>query len=344
MQTALPPSPNGHAAVPPVAARRPVRTMSGRRAILLVLLMMAVFGLVVAGLVVSRQWRQTERLVAAGLRSPRGVALMPDDGLVVAEAGLPDAAGPRDRSTRPIGTARLTWIAEDSRGTLYDGLPGEYSGARDQVSGLAALAPLPDTRILVLIGACGAPGCRALHALDRGGHLTRLADLEGGDPWGLAVAADGGAAFVSDEATGAIWRIGLDGGAATPTTLASLGPDASPRGLALGPDGALYAALFGAGRVVRIGMDGAVTPVADGFDQPIGLGWEPTGTLLVLEHATGRLLRLDPRSPARRTTITQGLDAPTSLLVARDGRAWVTTPTALFQIRRLGPPPPRTYV
>src|SRR5438067_13816519 len=103
MRTLTPPGQsNGRVAAPPIRPVQRVRPISGRRALGLVVLLMVLFGLVVGAVVVGRTWRQSERLVAAGLRSPRGVALMPDDGLVVAEAGVPDAAGPRDPSTRPI--------------------------------------------------------------------------------------------------------------------------------------------------------------------------------------------------------------------------------------------------
>jgi streptogramin lyase len=320
-------APNGRVQLK--GAPRPPATdgMSGRRALGLMVLMMTLFGLVVAWLTVGGEWRQKERLVAPGLRNPTGVALMREGGLVLAEAGLPDLPG----------SGRLTWVAADSRGTLQAGL-----------SGVTAVAATPDERILVLVGACDGPLCRALHALDKSGRMTRLVELRG-DPTGLAVGADG-TAYVSDAATGELTAVSpgiVPGGV---VTLAGLGREAMPRGLAVGPDGALYAALAGTGRVVRVAPDGGVTPTAEGLTEPVGVGFEPDGKMLVLERAggAGRLIRVDPAKPADRTVVSADLPQPTSLLVAPDGRAYVTAGTGdggeLLQIRRLGPRAQRRVV
>lgn len=290
--------------------------MSGRRALGLVLLLMMLFGLVVGYVTVSQSWRQRERLVAAGLRAPHGVALMPDNSMVVAETGTDNLTG------------RLTWIAEDSRGTLYGGL-----------TGVAAVAAAPDERILVLMGDCAQPGCRTLQALDRSGRLTPLAEL-GAAPDGLAVGPDG-VAYVADAASGDVTKVSPSIVPAGQVRLTSFGPGALPRGLVVGRDGAVYAALGGLGRLVRIAPDGAVTVVAEGLDAPVGVGFEPTGTMLVLERT--RLVRIDRAKPTERTVVSTNLSQPTSLLVAPDGRAYVTAGGGdggeLLQIRRLGPQP-----
>lgn len=316
-------APNGRVRLK--GAPRPPATdgVSGRRALGVMLLLMALFGLVVAWMTMNGEWRQRERLIAPGLRNPTGVAMLRDGGLVAAESGLPDAPD----------SGRLTWVVADSRGTLYGGL-----------SGVAAVAAAPNERILVLMGGCEGPLCRAVHALDRDGRLTKLADLPG-DPAGLAVAADG-TAYVSDAASGEITGVS-PGGA---STLAVLGKDAAPRGLVVSADGSLYAALAGAGRVVRVGRDGASAPVAEGLTEPIGVGLEPDGKLLVLERTDdgGRLVRIDPARPDERTVVSASLPRPTSLLVAPDGRAYVTAGRGehgeLLQIRRLGPRQPRRVV
>jgi sugar lactone lactonase YvrE len=346
--------------------------MSGRRALGLMVAILFVVGLAVAGVVASRGWRQNERLVAAGLRSPRGIALMPEDGLIVAEAGLPDVRGRADPARRATNTGRLTWIAEDSRGTLRDGLPGEYVGQTDELSGASAIVPAGGGRILMLFGACEASPCRALHALDRDGSLSRLVDFAAplagraanasANPWGLAVRPDG-VAFVSDAAAGDLVRVEIAGASATAQPAAAFGSASDPRGVAIGPDGAVYVALFGPGRIERVGQDGAISTVASGLTRPIALGFEPEGTLLVLEFASGgdavggfparsgRLVRLDLARPDERQVISANLDYPTALLVAPDGRAYVANggfhrsgPTGeLLQIRRLGPRPPRPW-
>jgi streptogramin lyase len=320
-------APNGRA--PAKRAPRPPATdgMSGRQALGLMVLLMALFGLLVAWITVGGEWRQRERLIAPGLRNPIGVALLRDGGLVVAEAGLPDAPN----------SGRLTWVAADSRGTLQAGL-----------SGVAAVAAGPDDRILVLMGGCDGPQCRALHAIDRSGSITRLADFRG-EPAGLAVGADG-TAYVSDAATGDLTALSASIAPGGVMTLAALGKEAAPRGLAAGPDGSVYAALTGASRVVRVGSDGAVASVAEGLAEPVGVGLEPDGKVLVLERASGagRLVRLDPAKPTERSVVSADLPQPTSLLVAPNGRAYVTAGQGehgeLLQIRRLGPLAPRRVV
>jgi glucose/arabinose dehydrogenase len=295
--------------------------MSGRRAIGLMLLILA--GLFAAANVYafSQEWRQRERLVADGLRQPRGMVWMPDQAIVVAEAGLPGTAN----------SGRLTWAsASSARQTMLDALPSDDAG------GPAALA-LGPAGLLVLTGPCAQPRCAALLGPDAAGQLTLLADLAGRSPWGLALAPDG-AAYVTDQAAGELLKVGVG---AVPTVAARFGAAADPRGLALGGDGSVYVALRAAGQVARVDPAGRVSAAADGLARPIAVATDPEGRLLVLEETGGRLLRI---ADGRRESITEGLDAPAGLLVAPDGRAYVTAGGQLLQVRRLGPVGPRRFV
>jgi DNA-binding beta-propeller fold protein YncE len=93
---------------------------------------------------------------------------------------------------------------------------------------------------------------------------------------------------------------------------------------------------------------------------PIAVAFDEEARLLVLELAdrydvangyrahSGRVLRVDPRQPTDRQTLTSGLDYPTALAVAPDGRLYVSSGGAfrgangqVLQIRRVGPQPTR---
>lgn len=361
--------------------------MGGRRAVALILGLVALFTVAVVGFAFTQQWRQSERLVAAGLRSPRGMAWIGEDLLVVAEAGLADAAGRGDRSTRQIATGRLSWTSAigNSRGTMVDGLPGEYIGLLDEVIGPAAVGLAPDGRLYTLTGQCQAPLCSALLARQPDGQLTTVADLRAfarahpavsgaapndeSNPWGVAVASDG-VVYVTDAAANSLLRIDPRVSPASIAVHARLGENPVPTGIALGPDGALYVALFGplphpagAGSIVRVDDAGSVTSVVAGLTMPVGVGFEPDGHLLVLELAdgydpatgyragSGRLLRIGRADSNDRRTLSSGLDFPTALVVAPDGRVFVSNSGAfgrgasgqgeVLQIRRVGPPPKR---
>ena len=300
----------------------PTKTMSGRRAIgLMVLLLAGLFG--AANLYAfSQEWRQRERLVADGLRQARGMVWMPDQAIVVAEAGLPGVAN----------SGRLTWAsASSARQTMLDALPSDEAG------GPVALA-LGPAGLLVLTGPCGQPRCASLLGPDASGQLTVLAEMKGRAPWGLALAPDG-VAYVSDRASGELLRVGQG---TEPAVMARFGAGADPRGVALGADGSLYVALFGQGAVARVAPGGATTIAAEGFGRPIGVGLDPEGRLLVLDQASGQVVRVG--ADGRRDVFARDLDAPTGLLVAPDGRTYVTTAGQLLQVRRLGPVGPRRLV
>ena len=105
--------------------------MNGRLAVVLIGGLVVAFMAVALYLAFSQRWRQSEQLVAPGLRHPRGIAVVRSDLLAVAEAGAP---------------GRLSWVStgESSRGTLVEGLPSE-EGASGPV-GPVAVAVAADMR------------------------------------------------------------------------------------------------------------------------------------------------------------------------------------------------------
>src|SRR5690242_6411722 len=157
--------------------------MNGRLAVVLIGGLVVAFMAVALYLAFSQRWRQSEQLVAPGLRHPRGIAVVRSDLLAVAEAGTP---------------GRLSWVStgESSRGTLVEGLPSE-EGASGPV-GPVAVAVAADMRPYALTGGCGAPLCAALLSrADASGSLSVVASLRDlapdgrSDPWALVLGPDG---------------------------------------------------------------------------------------------------------------------------------------------------------
>jgi hypothetical protein len=186
-----------------------------------------------------------------------------------------------------------------------------------------------------------------------------------GDFWNpFDFVTDGAAIYVADAAANAVVRLKMDGSgremiatfgrlAGAGGAMQTLSPtefagdeayevDAVPTGIAIGPDGRLFVALFGGfpflegeGRVVSIAAAGPHhqrMEVAD-LNAPVAIGFAD-GEVLVLEHGlydqsagfgegSGRLLAVDVASGDRRMLL-DGLTRPVSLLVEADGAFVVT--------------------
>ena len=120
-----------------------------------------------------------------------------------------------------------------------------------------------------------------------------------------------------------------------------------PTGIALGPEGDLYVALFthlpyetGTGSIVRVAPEGAVA-VVTGLTTPIDVGFDLEGRMYVLEFSggydprgpeglfkpdSGRLLRIDE---SRREILLDGLAFPTRMFFAPAGELYLVHAGAL---------------
>ena len=73
-------------------------------------------------------------------------------------------------------------------------------------------------------------------------------------------------------------------------------------GFEFGPDGLLYGPLWFKGQVAKVDVDKAeLTVVADGFKTPAAVNFDSKGNLWVVDTATGELVRVDPKSGAKKT-------------------------------------------
>jgi sugar lactone lactonase YvrE len=72
-------------------------------------------------------------------------------------------------------------------------------------------------------------------------------------------------------------------------------------GFEFGPDGMLYGPLWFKGQIARVDVDKAeLTVVADGFKIPAAVNFDSKGNLWVVDTALGQLVRVDPKTGAKK--------------------------------------------
>jgi hypothetical protein len=158
------------------------------------------------------------------------------------------------------------------------------------------------------------------------------------NPYG--VLSQAGARIVTDAGANALLHVTAAGDVSTLAVFPSRparSTDSVPTEVVVGPDGAYYVSeLTGAPFTAGASVVYRVLPCAppevfrDGFKTVIDIDFGPDGSLYVLEHATGdpffagpgRVIRITPRG--RRTTVIEGLNRPTSVLVDEDDTVYVT--------------------
>jgi hypothetical protein len=164
---------------------------------------------------------------------------------------------------------------------------------------------------------------------------TRIAN-----PYDLLMEPDG-TAYVSDASANVVWRIDPERRVRTVLIWTAI-QNPVPTGLARGPDGAYYVALFspephavGSGRIVRFDAAGRQTVAAEGLTTPIAVAFDRNGAMLVLELSSGftagpppgfapcsgRLLRI---AAGQRQVVVDALDRPTDVAVGPDGALYLT--------------------
>lgn len=207
------------------------------------------------------------------------MALEADGSLLVAEAGV---VGPADEDTPvEINTSGRVLRITPARQieVLADGLPFTHDAASGTDVGPADVALLQSERFLLtreghaplsrllLRLTPGAPPQQVVSVLNFAMRDILLAKMVGGagvqaNPFAMAATPQGGAFFLSDGASGRVLRACLDGAITVFVEVPGMPP---LTGMAFGPDGRLYVAVF------------SVLPHTPG-----------TGALYVLEFGDGR--------------------------------------------------------
>lgn len=108
---------------------------------------------------------------------------------------------------------------------------------------------------------------------------------------------------VADAGSGRVLRVTGPGENDRETLAAGLD---SPRGLAAAGNDAVYVTETGAGRLLRLNLDGGVETLATGLRQPEGVVEDANGSVLVVEVGAARLSRIDP-ADGMRATVVDGL-------------------------------------
>jgi virginiamycin B lyase len=148
---------------------------------------------------------------------------------------------------------------------------------------------------------------------------------------------DGSSLWVSDETSGAIRRFGPDGGEADAAH--ELAGVSSPGGLAVGPDGLIYAntgdsfqgALLRTGdaSVIRFSRDAPAATkhvYASGFNMANGLTFAPNGDAYISNDVDAGLIRI-PRAHPTAWSRLNDLWGTNGLVATRDGKTMYATIT-----------------
>jgi sugar lactone lactonase YvrE len=152
-------------------------------------------------------------------------------------------------------------------------------------------------------------------------------------PAGLAAAADG-TIYAADGMSYAV--VSPDGTVGRPTNLLIHGFPGYVRGVAVGPDGALFFA-NSAGGVARFAPGRPAEFLASDLDQLMGLAVAPDGSLIACEAGAGRLLAIGAGGNVR--VLKDGLRRPSGLALAQgkgqDGSYYVAEAAAgrVVQVR-----------
>ena len=313
------------------------------------------------------------RTVAAGLYYPAGMALLPDGGLLIAEAG--------GHGERSAGISLLT--ADGELGRLVSGIPSSFS--RDNLISAPAVAVTPDGET-ILVGLGGSqlyslPGEAARRLPDEPFSPRDLQLRQKGrgnvfllHPFDIAFDS-GGAPVVTDAAGNGLVAENADGSLQYWQRFAALDNpqhgggrlEALPTGLAR-QDDAFYVTLFGgcphvanSGELVAVADDGRQRTIVDGLNMPVDVALDTEGALWLLEFAaiaprdscftgldqqgaSGRLSRISAMGGLE--TVAEDLHFPTAVMPMPDGGLYVTEAYSGRLLRidfDAEPDPPRRY-
>ena len=301
-------------------------------------------------------------VVLDGLNEPRGLAILADGTICVAEAGnLADRQTVREGPTAnrsETGSVTCLDPSGDHR-RIAEGFPYVLYNVSGVTTGPADVAEV-NGELFLLTGEGEGDLARSLLRLTDPGympeqiadflafaHETAEADLFDevtifSNPFSMLPDPANSRMLVTDGATGHVLAADLDGEI---RVFSDVEGHEVLTGIAWGPDDAAYVTSFsqlphieGDGSVLRLHRDGSSTVVAAGLTTPIDLAFDSQGRMYVLEFIdgtesndpyrdrTGRLIRLEPHAGqwTGQQVLVEGIPFPTALLINDADQAYIS--------------------
>jgi hypothetical protein len=337
----------------------------------------------------------TVSVFASGLNNPRGLKFGPDGALYLAEGGVggsdpapstkdctvPPPIGPYTGST--VGSRISRFDRHGHRTTVADNLPSSQTSddSGNLVSGVADIAFLDGALYAILAGAGCSHGVSSIPngviRIHHDGRWSLVADLgafqrahpvahpelddfEPDGTWYSMLAARG-ALYAVEPNHGEIDRIGPGGhvsrvidvsasqGHVVPTVLAYHHGNFYVGNLGVFPQSA------GASKVWKVTPGGEISVAATGFNMVLGLTFDRSGRMYVLQSSqapaptpgTGSVIRVD-RDGTQHTIVT-GLSLASGMTFGPDGDLYISNigfgppPVGLGQILKVRLPPDRHH-
>jgi hypothetical protein len=321
-------------------------------------------GLVLATAATSAVAAPATTVVMSGLDNPRGLTFGQQEALFVAEAGRGGPQECGEGPEGPVQFGRTGAVSRLLRGTqkrIATGLPSLADAAGIGATGPHDI-DFHGRNGLLTIGLGADPAARAqcpgseglgwLAKIDHDGDWRLRDDVAAyeasanpdrgavdSNPYGL-FKADAGA-VVTDAGGNSLLLLTPRGDVTTlgvfPSRSTGRDTDAVPNSVTQGPDGAFYVGeltgfpfAVGAATVYRVALPLGAQPYLTGFTAIIDLAFAKDGSLYVLQFATGEglsgpgaLIRVAPNG-TRTTVLSDGLIAPTSVAIGKDGDAYIS--------------------
>lgn len=316
--------------------------------------------LLVAG--ACRSGASEHDIVLDGLNEPRGLSILTNGSLCVAEAGrLAEGQVVREGPTANLAdTGSVSCVdTAGARKLIIEQLPHVYYNVTGVSTGPADVAAM-DGHLYLLTGeGQGDLARNLLRITDPTTSPEIVADFMAfaietaqpdffdetdiiSNPFAMIPDAANGRFLVTDGATGHVLAAGLDGDI---QVFSDVTGHEVLTGIAWGTDGLVYVASFsqlphatGAGAILQLHTDGSFAVAVDNLTAPIDLAFDMAGRMYVLEFIdgtetgdpyrgkTGRLLRLEPEGDgwAAGQVLVQGLPFPTALLIDGQDRIYIS--------------------
>lgn len=301
-------------------------------------------------------------VVLDGLNEPRGLWVLADGTLCVAEAGrLAEGQEVREGPTANLAdTGSVTCVdTEGVRERVIEQLPYVFYNVTGVTTGPADVVEM-DGELYLLTGESeGDLARKLLRITDPTTAPEIMADLLAfaietaqpdffgeidifSNPYAMIPDPRNERVLVTDGATGHVLAVELDGDI---QVFSDVTGHEVLTGIARGPDDLAYVTSFselphaaGDGAVLRLYPDGSSAVVAANLTTPIDLAFDTSGRLYVIEFletsetgdpyggTTGRLIRLEPEGDGWIVgqVLIQGLPFPTALLIDGDDRIYIS--------------------